>query len=302
LYQTELTYKSKDTEEFIDRAFYRPVGYFVAIVSAKLKLTPNSLTVFSILIGIIGSLFFMYSEVTAAITGILLLIISDIFDSADGQLARISGKSSKFGRILDGLGGNIIFFSIYTVFSFRLISNGYGSAVILAAVVSALSHSLQASLADYYRNIYVYYGLDKNKSELDNSEGVRIRYNSFSWRKSFFKKFVLLLYLTYTIEQEMLSKPYLLFRDFVSKSNEEIPIGLKNEFITQLRPMIKYYNFLTMNSRVIAIAVCALINKHLYYFLFEIVFMNIVLVWVLILHRVKFSILLSKLIKSRQID
>ena len=37
--------KSMDTEEFIDLAFYRPLGYLWALLCSKLGITPNVITI-----------------------------------------------------------------------------------------------------------------------------------------------------------------------------------------------------------------------------------------------------------------
>ncbi|MEM4055350.1 MAG: CDP-alcohol phosphatidyltransferase family protein, partial [Desulfurococcaceae archaeon] len=66
---------------------------------AKLGLTPNSLTIASLLIMVAG-----FS--TLIITGDKLLflpalIASSILDALDGSLARYTGKVTKFGGVLD---------------------------------------------------------------------------------------------------------------------------------------------------------------------------------------------------------
>ena len=48
----ESTLKSLDTEEFIDIHFYRPIGYQWALFFNKLGVSPNSITIASIFIGI----------------------------------------------------------------------------------------------------------------------------------------------------------------------------------------------------------------------------------------------------------
>lgn len=47
------------------------------------------------------------------IIAILLLCLADIFDCTDGQLARMTGKKSRLGRILDGIAGFTWFVPIY---------------------------------------------------------------------------------------------------------------------------------------------------------------------------------------------
>ncbi len=44
----EQSLKSNDTEERIDIWFYRPIGYRIAQVCAKIGITPNAVTIISI--------------------------------------------------------------------------------------------------------------------------------------------------------------------------------------------------------------------------------------------------------------
>ena len=46
------TLKSADTEEHIDLAFYRPIGYAWACLARRLGVTPNAITISSIFLGI----------------------------------------------------------------------------------------------------------------------------------------------------------------------------------------------------------------------------------------------------------
>lgn len=293
--QTESTYKSKDTEEYFDTVFYRPVGYYIALISSRFDVTPNQITSLSILFGIAGSLFFLPKNISFNLTGILFLILSDLFDSADGQLARMIKRQSRFGRILDGLGGNLIFLSIYNVLCIRLLSDGFGLYIIVIALLSIISHSLQASLADYYRNIFMRYTSENGESELETSENIRAEFKNPSTKTPFFGKILLVLYYLYTKQQESLSKEFKIFNNYVKTYYKSVPQFLKVMFRTNFKPMIKYYNFLTVNSRIAAVSIFVLINKPLYYFIFEIVLMNLVFFYVLICHRIKFNYLLSKM-------
>jgi phosphatidylglycerophosphate synthase len=49
----------------------------------------------------------------------LLLFIADILDNTDGQLARMTGKKSALGRILDGLAGYAWYGPIYIALVYR---------------------------------------------------------------------------------------------------------------------------------------------------------------------------------------
>lgn len=111
-----------------------------------------------------------------------LLVWANMYDSADGQLARMTGQKSEIGRILDGVSGDFWFISIYAAICLRLTPEWSYWIWILAAV-TGLCHSKQAAMADYYRNIHLFFLKGKSGSELDNYVQQKAIYNSLSWKK-----------------------------------------------------------------------------------------------------------------------
>ena len=52
------SFKSNDTEEWLDIRFTRPVGLAIAIVCGRLGISPNAITLTSILIGAVAGWMF----------------------------------------------------------------------------------------------------------------------------------------------------------------------------------------------------------------------------------------------------
>ena len=123
----ENTYKSNDTEEWLDRVFTRPIGYLWAKYFERLGVHPNVVTVLSILIGVSSAFFFAHGSYRTEGTfglqmnliGILLMMWSNFYDSADGQLARMTGEKTQLGRILDGAASIFIFVPVYCAMTWR---------------------------------------------------------------------------------------------------------------------------------------------------------------------------------------
>ena len=63
--------------------------------------TPNHLTTGRLLSGLAAAACFAFGETLWNMLGALAFIISMVLDRADGELARLSGKSSRFGAIYD---------------------------------------------------------------------------------------------------------------------------------------------------------------------------------------------------------
>lgn len=97
--------KNLEVEEVIDLVVHRPLGYLVARAAYPTSVTPDAITLFSMLAGLASGAMFYAEPVTGRSHEVLagsLLILSAVLDCADGQLARMRGSSSRFGRMLDG--------------------------------------------------------------------------------------------------------------------------------------------------------------------------------------------------------
>ena len=77
-------------------------AHWVARACAPLGITPNAVTIASIVLGAYAGRLFYFRDLGLNLLGVLLWVIADTFDSADGQLARMTNHKSKLGRILDG--------------------------------------------------------------------------------------------------------------------------------------------------------------------------------------------------------
>ncbi|RPI17469.1 MAG: CDP-alcohol phosphatidyltransferase family protein [Ignavibacteriae bacterium] len=279
--QVELTYKSYDTEETLDIIFYRPLGYYIALLCKKLSITPNTVTLTSILFGVIAGHLFFYNDIALNITGIAFLVFAETLDSADGQLARLTGIRSKYGRVLDGFAGNIVFISIYVHVSMRMANEGSaGIWIIGIALISAMSHSIQSAMADLYRTAYLYFVLNKN-SELDSPAEIKEKYQSLTWKNDFFKKFLMLIYMGHSREQELLSKNFTKLCSAALKAfPESFPLWVSEEYKRLNKSLLKYYNILTTNTRMIVLFISILTGYLYIYFIFEITVLNLLLLLV----------------------
>lgn len=276
----ESTLKSADTEETLDIYFYRPIGFQWALLFRRLGITPNPVTIASIFIGMAGGYLFYFNNLNTNIAGMLLLVLANSLDSADGQLARMTNNKSRLGRVLDGLAGSFWFVVIHVAFCLRMQNEGLGWWVWVLGVVSGLSHKTQAQQADYYRNVHLYFIKGEEGSEQDNSADLKKELVKLSWRKEFWKKFFAAFYYDYTRQQEQLSPSLQKFLHVVRSSfGGSLPVWLVNEFREMHKPLMKYTNILMFNTRVIFLFFCLFINKLWLYFVFDIVVLNTVLIY-----------------------
>lgn len=293
------TYKSYDTEEILDRYFYRPLGYLMAIGSYKLGLSPNVITISSIFFGVTAGRLFYYNDVKLNIIGVIFFIIAETMDSADGQLARIANIHSRFGKILDGVAGNFMFISIYLHLCARFVINGGTPWIFLIAIFSGFSHSYQSALSEYYRNFYLFFVYNSSIAFIDAAKDMQQKYKNYTWLNNFGKKFLLRVYINYTLQQESLSKSIRVLFEYVQSNFKGIaPDWLKKEYRRLNKPLLKYGNILTTNTRIIVLFITIFYANVLYYFLFELIILNLLLAYYVLRHE-KISKQLLKYTETR---
>lgn len=290
--------KSMDTEEHIDLWFYRPLGFMWSKLFACLGVHPNAVTIASIILGMAGGVLLYFGArplLWLNYLGIFLIIWANTYDSADGQLARLTKQYSRIGRILDGMSGDLWFFTFYIALVLRELHFGDHLAgdffaqhpwVIWAmAILAGLSHIKQAASADYYRQFHLYFLKGEEGSELDSTAQLDEAYRQLPWKGNFFKKLTMLVYRGYTAQQEALT-PHMqqLRRALVECFGPNPSQTFRNDFRAASLPMMKYTNMLSFNTRTIAMFISVIIQIPWLYFMFELVVLNIMLVYMITCH------------------
>ena len=280
----ESTLKSLDTEEFIDIHFYRPIGYRWALLFNKMGVSPNAVTIASIVIGVAAGICYYPTDLAINILGMLLLVWANSYDSADGQLARMTGKKTPLGRILDGAAGDIWFITIYAAICLRLTPQG-GIWIWVLAAITGFFHSKQAAMADYYRNVHLLFLKGKSGSELSYSPHLKEHYREMSWRREFIYKLFETFYINYTVGQEQLTPQFQrLMNKIRTQYAGQAPESFRVAFREKSLPLMKYTNMLSFNTRVIALFISLLIDLPWVYFLFEMTVLNAMLVYMIYTH------------------
>jgi hypothetical protein len=279
----ENSLKSNDTEEQIDIWFYRPIGYQIALFCAKIGLRPNPVTIISIFFGVAAGILFYYQELWINVIGMLLLVFANSLDSADGQLARMTNDKSRLGRILDGAAGDFWFIAIHIAICLRSQNEGWSAWIWVPGVLAGASHVVQSAMADYYRNVHLFFIKGTSGSELDNSRDLQREYDSLSWKSDFGMKFIARTYLNYTKLQESFS-PNL--QKLLGVVREKFSNGLPHELVTDFRaqnkPLMKYTNIVQFNTRVLFLFLWLFLDQSWIYFFFDMFVLNPILIYMIV--------------------
>ena len=299
------TLKSAETEDWLDLHVIRPFCYYCAVFFAKFDIHPNTVTIWSMVIGAASAWFFAQGSfyyggtmgLIYNLIAIALLMAADILDCTDGQLARLTGKKSRIGRILDGIAGFTWFLPIYVLLVWRFwkhhtiefgwlgIEDTPQNALIATAVVVVLGliagfagMAAQGRLADYYIQVHLFFLKGEKGSELDNSVRQQEIYDQMPKDAPLYERLFQKSYIDYTRKQEQVTPQ---FKRLLARlrekygSTDNIPPTVREEFRQKSLPVIFWNGLLTFNFRESWLFLFCLLDIPCCHFLFEIIVMGL---------------------------
>lgn len=292
--------KSVETEDWLDLHVIRPLCYYCAKGFAYFDIHPNTVTILSMFIGAGSCVFFAHGSyyyegaigLALNLLAILLLMVADILDCTDGQLARMTGKKSKVGRILDGLAGFVWFTPIYLGMAWRFyqhhslefgwlgISDTPQNALIATTVVFVLGLmsgflgiAAQQRLADYYIQVHLFFLKGEKGSELDSSVRQQEIYDQMDEKTPKYERIFQKSYIDYTKKQEDVTPQFQrLMKSIREKygSSDQLPQNIREEIHRESLALMPWNGLLTFNFRSFWLFVFILIDLPAEFFIFEI--------------------------------
>ena len=299
------TLKSAETEDWLDLHVIRPFCYYCAVFFAKFDIHPNTVTIWSMIIGAVSAIFFGCSSfyyggtmgLVYNIIAVVLLMVADILDCTDGQLARMTGKKSRVGRILDGLAGFTWFTPIYVAFVWRFYhyhslefgwlgiadtpTNVWIACVIVFAIglVSGFKGiASQQRLADYYIQVHLFFLKGEKGSEFDNSVRQQEIYDQMGAETPRYVRWFQKSYIDYTKKQENVTPQFQrLLSVLRSKfgNMDQVPQDIHEDIHRSSLALMFWNGLLTFNFRSFWLFLFCLIDLPAEFFLFEVFAMGL---------------------------
>ena len=246
--------KMIEIEELFDLIFYRPLAYIFVKIIFPTNITPNQITSFALIIGVIGGILYVFNTHLFLIAAATLLIVYDVLDCSDGQLARLKKNGTFFGRILDGVSDYFVSTAVYLgiVVGFASNSNDplfYWGLVILAGITNAV-HSITL---DYYRNRFLDYTLNRESLLGDNLKEFEAKLkNEKNSGGNYFQRLIIWLYLKYSKLQLKLSQ---------SSIETETKKYDSDDFYKKHKRIIHFWTYLGPTSELTFLIICSYINR-----------------------------------------
>lgn len=158
------TLKPNETEEIVNLLFFRPTAFLFVLIVKKIDFSPNYFTFTSLIFGLLSG---YYLSQGALSLGALFIYLMISFDCSDGQLARLKGISTKYGKMLDNVADIISYLAMLfgiAYYQYYLHSNPY---VFSYAGLSFLVLGMNVLFWDQFKNQYIMYVYNDYHDKVD---------------------------------------------------------------------------------------------------------------------------------------
>ncbi len=268
--------RTTEIEEVTNLYFIHPISRLLVTVFAKTGIHPNMVSLGGIVFGMAAALAYnQYARWEMAVVGFVMMLGWHIMDGADGQLARLTGKTSDMGKALDGLVDHLSFALVYIGLTLAA-ADAFGNWVWWFTVAAGVSHLVQATTYEYQRQLYDYWVFGKESARPVSPNDVR----AAQVGKTGFSRFLgHMLFVNISVQTTVAvsDSPLNARLEVLKDSGDGARVSAAYREVN--RSAVKTWSILSSNYRTIAIFVACLAKNPLYFFLFEIGFLNAALVF-----------------------
>jgi len=141
---------SHSDSPIIDRYIIRKISGFITGLLVKTPVTPNQVTIISLILGIASAAFFSHGAHTYTIIAGLFYFISTVFDQCDGEVARYKQMTSDFGKTFDIIVDSIVNATITIGITIAIYKTNGSGLSIMAGLLAMTGIVISLLLTTYF--------------------------------------------------------------------------------------------------------------------------------------------------------
>jgi len=164
--------RPRELQDPLNFYLYHPLAWQLARGLARTPITPNMVSVIGGLCVVAAA--WAYAQPgypIPALIGLALHMSWHVFDGADGDLARITGKASPIGEMVDGLCDYLSHIVLYLTLGWLLHFSLGGMASAAWMLFAGISHAVQSNHVEVQRRQYQYWVYGTPWLRLSHKEG-----------------------------------------------------------------------------------------------------------------------------------
>lgn len=245
--------RPRELEDTLNHKLYHPLAWQLAKLLARTPLTPNQVSVTGGVTVVCAGIAYVSPMwgggvwPFSALLGMLLHMAWHVIDGADGDLARMTGRSSPYGEMIDGLCDYLSHLVLYVLLAIYM-STWMGPWAWAITIFAGLAHAVQSTHVEAQRRFYLYWVYGKPWLNNARPEGR----GPFAW--------LVALYLRVALG----STPSALAIDrriTAAAANDPARLELLRGMIrAEMPPLLRLQKLLGPNSRAIALGLSMLLT------------------------------------------
>ena len=266
--------RPRELQDPLNFHLYHPLAWQLAKVLARTPVTPNMVSVAGGSLVVLAGVFYarLWSPLPpwpwSALLGMLLHMGWHVVDGADGDLARLKRISSPLGEMVDGLCDYLSHIVLYLILGWML-SQTLGWMAWALMLAAGLSHIVQSNHVEVQRRFYMWwvYGTPwLNNARQQNPAELR---HGLGWLADVYLR----LSAGMTPHAQQIDQAVAAAQDDPA-ALERIRTAVRGE----AGPLLRLEKLLGPNPRAIVLGLSMLARSPLYYFLYQAIVLNALLV------------------------
>jgi phosphatidylglycerophosphate synthase len=173
-FRQSLKSESYFCDEFVNIWLLRPMASVIVWAVYPTRITPNMVTMAAVAIGVAAGWCYSIGATGATVLAGALILIKDIVDDADGQLARAKQLYSRRGRFLDSIGDFVVDVVVFAGIGWALYWSRRGAFAPAAALLGLAGITLRVSHHVFYQVSFLHqekrYGLNRLVEEVTEED------------------------------------------------------------------------------------------------------------------------------------
>ena len=155
-FKQSLKSQSYYSDEIINIYLLRPLAAMIVWLLYPTRVTPNHVTGLVIIFGLSAAVVYTINTPSAIAVGGILVCVKDIFDDADGQLARAKELYSRRGRFLDSIGDFVVDAAVFSSVTYVVFQSYPTVVTIILGAASLLGITLRVSYHVFYQASFLH--------------------------------------------------------------------------------------------------------------------------------------------------
>lgn len=285
--------RPREMQDSLNFYLYHPLAWKLAKLLSRTPVTPNMVSVFGGLLVILAGVVYFHLDAAGnlwalgwplgALIGLVLHMGWHVVDGADGDLARLTGKSSPIGEMVDGVCDYVSHIVVYVLLAFVL-TRTHGAGVAWAWTLAAgISHIIQSNHVEVQRRFYQYwtYGVLWLNNARDNNAGLFGSTNPIARLFEGVARGYLYLAAGMTPHARRIDAAV---GDAMAQNDDVRLHSIRKEVAHGQKPLLNFLKLLGPNPRAIVLGFAMIAGSPIWYFIYQAIVLNVLLAVSVMLH------------------